>query len=254
MVDYLAVEAVDSEALAALGVGLKRGAELAGIEIPGGELAVLPELLRGHPSPGGFELSGTAIGTVALERIITGTGCADGDVLIGLPSSGLHSNGYTLARALAEDHHAERPPALGGATIGEALLEPTVIYAKAIAALLAQRRCGPRARPHHRRRRPQPQAPERRGRLRDRRAACRFLRSAPGCARPARSRAAQAYQVFNMGCGFVVVVPAAGGSGCGRDARRAPPRGARDRARRRRTRDGGAARAPRDALVDFTQR
>ena len=68
MVDYLAVEAVDSEALLRWCVGLKRGAELAGIEIPGGELAVLPELLRGHPSPGGFELSGTAIGTVALER------------------------------------------------------------------------------------------------------------------------------------------------------------------------------------------
>jgi phosphoribosylformylglycinamidine cyclo-ligase len=207
MVDYLAVEAVDSEALAQLGAGLKRGAELAGIEIPGGELAVLPELLRGHPSPGGFELSGTAIGTVALERIVTGASCADGDVLIGLPSSGLHSNGYTLARALAEDRHAERPSALGGATIGEALLEPTVIYAKAIAALLAGgvpvhglahitgdgvlnlKRLNPGV--GFEIDEPLPVPP-----------ICAWLCEAGSI------EAAQAYQVFNMGCGFVVVVPA----------------------------------------------
>ena len=65
---------------------------------------MLPELIRGHPSPHGFDLCGTAIGTVALDAIVTGARCAPGDALIGIPSSGLHSNGYTLARrALLEE-------------------------------------------------------------------------------------------------------------------------------------------------------
>ena len=136
MLDYIAVEQLDAAALEQIAIGLKRGAELAGVEIPGGELAVLPELIRGHPSPAGFELSGTAIGTVALERIVNGGRCAPGDALIGLPSSGLHSNGYTLARRIAEGRHGDRPPQLGGDTVGEALLEPTVIYVQAALALL----------------------------------------------------------------------------------------------------------------------
>ncbi len=136
MLDYIAVEQVDPGALEQIALGLKRGAELAGVEIPGGELAVLPEMIRGHPSPHGFELSGSAIGTVELERMVTGERCAAGDVLIGVPSSGLHSNGYTLARRLAAGRLDDRPPLLHGVTLGEALLEPTVIYVRAALALL----------------------------------------------------------------------------------------------------------------------
>ncbi|HEV2820252.1 MAG TPA: AIR synthase related protein, partial [Solirubrobacteraceae bacterium] len=66
LLDYLAVEQADPAALAAIGGGLKAGAQAAGVEIPGGELAVLPELIRGHPSPHGFDLCATAVGTVAL--------------------------------------------------------------------------------------------------------------------------------------------------------------------------------------------
>ena len=102
IVDYLAVERTDEETFAAIARGLKAGAELAGVEIPGGEVAVLPELIRGHPSPGGFDLTAACFGTVALDRIVTGAACAPGDALIGLPSSGLHSNGYTLARRVLE--------------------------------------------------------------------------------------------------------------------------------------------------------
>jgi phosphoribosylformylglycinamidine cyclo-ligase len=98
---------------------------------------VLPELIRGHPSPGGFDLTAACFGTVALDRIVTGAECAPGDALIGLPSSGLHSNGYTLARRVLEplglDH---RPDALDGASVADALLEPTAIYVRAILALL----------------------------------------------------------------------------------------------------------------------
>jgi phosphoribosylformylglycinamidine cyclo-ligase len=140
MLDYLAVEQADPDALARIAVGLKDGAQQAGVEIPGGELAVLPELIRGHPSPGGFDLCGTAFGTVALDAIVTGDAARAGDAIVGLPSSGLHSNGYTLARrALLEDGGlalTDRPPALEGRTVADALLEPTVIYVRAVLDLL----------------------------------------------------------------------------------------------------------------------
>lgn len=140
MLDYLAVQEPDGERLAAIARGLKAGAEDAGIEIPGGELAVLPELLKGHPDPLGFDLCGTAIGTVALDEMVTGERIQPGDAMIGLPSSGIHSNGYTLARkALQQDGGLaldDRPEELGGASVADALLEPTVIYVRAIVELL----------------------------------------------------------------------------------------------------------------------
>jgi phosphoribosylformylglycinamidine cyclo-ligase len=137
LVDYLAVEAIDDDVMRELAVGLKAGAEQAGVEIPGGEVAVLPELIRGHPSPRGFDLTAACIGTVALDRLVTGAALRPGDALIGLPSSGLHSNGYTLARqALGELALDARPAALGGASVADALLEPTAIYVRAVLELL----------------------------------------------------------------------------------------------------------------------
>jgi phosphoribosylformylglycinamidine cyclo-ligase len=137
VLDYLAVEQADPAAAAAIARGLKAGAEAAGVEIPGGELAVLPELIRGHPSPHGFDLCASCFGTVALDKIVTGADVAPGDALIGLPSSGIHSNGYTLARrALALLDYADTPAELEGATVADALLEPTVIYVRAVLDLL----------------------------------------------------------------------------------------------------------------------
>jgi phosphoribosylformylglycinamidine cyclo-ligase len=137
VLDYLAVEQPDPDAMQAIAEGLKRGAELAGVEIPGGEVAVLPELIRGHPSPHGFDLTAACFGTVALDAIVSGAACAPGDALIGLPSSGLHSNGFSLARrALRDIGLDERPDALGGATLADVLLEPTVIYVRAVLELL----------------------------------------------------------------------------------------------------------------------
>jgi phosphoribosylformylglycinamidine cyclo-ligase len=121
----------------AIAEGLKRGAEQAGVEIPGGEVAVLPEIIRGHPSPRGFDLTAACVGTVALDAIVSGAACAAGDALIGLPSSGLHSNGFSLARrALRDLALDDRPPALGGAALADVLLEPTVIYVRAVLDLL----------------------------------------------------------------------------------------------------------------------
>jgi phosphoribosylformylglycinamidine cyclo-ligase len=140
VLDYLAVERADPEMAEALGRGLKAGAEAAGVEIPGGELAQLPELIRGHPSPHGFDLTAAAVGTVALDSIVSGADCAPGDALIGLPSSGVHSNGLTLARRALLEYGGlgldDRPEELGGATVADALLEPTVIYVRAVLELL----------------------------------------------------------------------------------------------------------------------
>jgi phosphoribosylformylglycinamidine cyclo-ligase len=140
MLDYLAVEQADADALARIGLGLKVGAQAANVEIPGGELAVLPELIRGHPSPHGFDLCGTAFGTVALDAIVTGAAARPGDAIVGLPSSGLHSNGYTLARrALFDDGGLsldDRPSALEGRSVADALLEPTVIYVRGVLELV----------------------------------------------------------------------------------------------------------------------
>ncbi len=140
VLDYIAVERAQSGQLRELALGLKAGAELAGVEIPGGEVCQLPEVIRGHPSPYGFDLVGSAFGTVALDAVIDGAAIMPGDALIGLPGSGPHANGLTLARrALLEQGGLEldeRPQELGGVSVGEALLEPTVIYVRAALELL----------------------------------------------------------------------------------------------------------------------
>jgi phosphoribosylformylglycinamidine cyclo-ligase len=131
MLDYIAIERAEPAVCEEIGVGLARGAELAGIEIPGGELAQLGDLVRG------VDVSGACFGTVALDAIVDGSAVRPGDVVVGLPSSGLHSNGYTLARsALAGIGLAEDPEGRLGRPLGEELLEPTEIYVKPIVELL----------------------------------------------------------------------------------------------------------------------
>ncbi len=136
VLDYVAVEHADAALLEAVGAGLKAGAEDAGVEIPGGELAVVPELIRGHPSPGGIDLVGMCVGLVDIPRIVTGAAARPGDAIVGLPASGVHSNGFTLARKALPDLD-EAPAELDGASVGEALLAPTVIYVRATRDLLA---------------------------------------------------------------------------------------------------------------------
>ena len=135
VLDYIAVEEADPRILREIAEGLKAGAEQAGVEIPGGELAQLPELIRGHPSPRGFDLVGACVATVALDAVVTGSGISPGDAVVGVPSSGVHSNGLTLARRALPDLE-EAPAELGGQTVGDALLEPTAIYVRAVLDLL----------------------------------------------------------------------------------------------------------------------
>jgi phosphoribosylformylglycinamidine cyclo-ligase len=140
LLDYLAVEQADPALLEQLALGLRAGAQDAGVEIPGGEVCQLPEVIRGHPSPYGFDLVGSAFGTVALDAIVDGRACVPGDALIGLPASGVHSNGLTLARRVLLDQAGlaldSRPTELGGASVADVLLEPTVIYVRAVLELL----------------------------------------------------------------------------------------------------------------------
>jgi phosphoribosylformylglycinamidine cyclo-ligase len=125
MVDYIGVEESDADMLGAIAIGLAAGAKQAGISITGGEISPLKDVMRG------FDLVGTAVGIVPLDRIITGRDLVPGDLVIGLESSGIHSNGLTLARyvffkqgALSVGHvFAEL-----GVPLGEELLRPTLIY------------------------------------------------------------------------------------------------------------------------------
>jgi len=123
-VDYLAVEQVDPKRAGQLAIGLQRGAQLSNMTIVGGETASLPEIIKG------FDLAGTAIGVVDKDKIVTGEKIQVGDVLVGVPSDGLHSNGYTLARRIIEQsmytYHDQMPDS--NKTIGEELLTPTRIY------------------------------------------------------------------------------------------------------------------------------
>src|ERR671931_1758475 len=93
MLDFILTERADPEICGQIGIGLARGAELAGVEIPGGEIAQVGDIVSGQ------ELGGSCVGLVELDAIVTGASVRPGDPVIGLPSSGLHSNGYTLARA-----------------------------------------------------------------------------------------------------------------------------------------------------------
>jgi phosphoribosylformylglycinamidine cyclo-ligase len=139
MVDYLAVQVPHARLLEELGKGLYEGAKQANITIAGGELAQIGEMIKGLREGYGFDLAATCLGTVPLDRIIVGQDIQPGDVLIGLASSGIHSNGLTLARRVLLDREGWRVdqhlPELGR-VLGEELLTPTRIYVREICAML----------------------------------------------------------------------------------------------------------------------
>lgn len=202
MLDYLAVEKADPDVCEQLGVGLARGAELAGIEIPGGELAQIGELVKG------FDIAGSCFGTVALDRIVDGSGVEPGDLVIGLPSSGIHSNGYTLARSALEGLPMEDESL--GRPLGDLLLEPTAIYVRAVMELLGSEV------PVHGLAHITSGGLDNLLRLR---AEVRYEIDEPLEAQPLFGLIAERgdvpeeemYRVFNMGCGFCCVVPADAG-------------------------------------------
>ncbi|MFN8535223.1 MAG: phosphoribosylformylglycinamidine cyclo-ligase [Dehalococcoidia bacterium] len=139
LVDCLSVQQSDPLFLEELARGLYRGAELANISIPGGELAQVRELVHGVRPDRGFDIVGTAVGIVPTDKIIIGQNVQPGDRIIGVASSGIHSSGLTLARRVLLDRAglSVNDPLPGGeTTVGEALLEPTAIYVKPVVELL----------------------------------------------------------------------------------------------------------------------
>ncbi len=122
-VDYLAVAEPDDDTAEALGDGLSRGAEAAGVALVGGETAVMPEVIRG------LDIAGTAAGIAPKGTLLPGE-AEPGDVLVGWPSSGIHSNGLTLAReAVTRRHDYTDPfPPAPERSIADELLTPTRIY------------------------------------------------------------------------------------------------------------------------------
>lgn len=136
MVDYIALQKPNLRLLSELATGLKQGALDAGITIPGGEIAQVPDMIKGKKRGYGFDLAGTAVGAVPLDRILVGRNIEPGDVVLGLRSSGIHSNGLTLARRLLRKHAISTRFEELGRTLGEELLVPTRIYARGVVELL----------------------------------------------------------------------------------------------------------------------
>jgi len=135
VVDYIAVQRADADILEAIGRGLYEGARQARVTIPGGEFAQVKEMVQGIHPDSGIDLVGTCVGTVPLDNLILGDAMQPGDALVGFASSGLHCNGYTLARrALLEKGGMQLHRHVDdlGRTLGEEMLEPTRIYAAPI--------------------------------------------------------------------------------------------------------------------------
>jgi len=137
MVDYVAVQEPHPRLLIDIAKGLRAGALAAGITIPGGEIAQVRDVIKGARPDYGFDLAGTAIGTVALDEIRVGTDIEPDDVVLALRSSGIHSNGLTLARRLFRKYRPTRHFPELGRSLGEELLVPTRIYVKEVLDVLA---------------------------------------------------------------------------------------------------------------------
>ena len=131
--DYFACGKLDVPMATEVVRGIARGCELAGCALIGGETAEMPGM---YPA-GEYDLAGFAVGVVEKSRIITGKLIVPGDVVLGLASSGAHSNGYSLVRRILERSRADLEGDFHGRTLADVLMEPTHIYVKPLLALMA---------------------------------------------------------------------------------------------------------------------
>jgi phosphoribosylformylglycinamidine cyclo-ligase len=138
--DYLGVHVLEPSDIAKMVAGIAAGCKLADCALIGGETAEMPDIYR----RGDFDMAGFAVGVVERDKIITGKNVRPGDVVLGLRSSGLHSNGYALARNICFKRNklklTETIDELDGTMLGDALLAPTRIYVRPIVKLLTQYR------------------------------------------------------------------------------------------------------------------
>ncbi|HEX7664349.1 MAG TPA: phosphoribosylformylglycinamidine cyclo-ligase, partial [Polyangiaceae bacterium] len=130
--DYFATGKLDVKVAESVVAGIAKACKEAGCALVGGETAELP----GMYAEGDYDLAGFSVGIVSRKKIVDGKRVTAGCVAIGLPSSGLHSNGYSLARRVIYDtlklDNSAKPVELGGKTVGEALLAPTRLYPRAV--------------------------------------------------------------------------------------------------------------------------
>jgi phosphoribosylformylglycinamidine cyclo-ligase len=131
--DYFACGKLDIETAAAVVGGIAKGCELSGCALIGGETAEMP----GMYPPGEYDLAGFCVGAVEKSKILTGQGVQAGDVVLGLASSGVHSNGFSLVRKCVERAGSNMPATLDGKPFKQALMAPTRLYVKNVLAALA---------------------------------------------------------------------------------------------------------------------
>jgi phosphoribosylformylglycinamidine cyclo-ligase len=128
MLDYLSLKDMDNEVARQLGIGFNVGAQIANVNIVGGETAIVPDLVKN------IDISATSLGIIQKDQIITGEKISDGDLIYALKSSGLHSNGFTTVRQIIKDNNIEYGELFPGEnkTVADVLLEPTRIYVREI--------------------------------------------------------------------------------------------------------------------------
>ena len=137
--DYIAMSSDDTDLTSSLVAGVVRGCELAGCALLGGETAIMPDIY----APGDYDMAGFCVGVVERNKIVDGSRSQPGDIVLGVASSGLHSNGFSLARKIVFDVaglEMDSPAGDVGCDVATAMLEPTTIYAGVVRTILSHYR------------------------------------------------------------------------------------------------------------------